>query len=323
MDLGGSVVLRGAEMGQYIARRLFWLIPTLLAISLVTFIVMHATPGSPLQPMAANANPLPPDAQKNLAHAWGLDKPLWQQYVLFVWNGVHLNFGTSFIYRTRTVTEILAQTFPVSLHLGAMALAMAILVGVPLGILAAVNQNGPIDYLTSFLATLGVAVPNFVLAILFIVVFVIGLHWLPDAGGWKRPADWVLPTLALGLGPMAILARYTRSSMVEVLRQDYIRTAEAKGLAFRRVVTTHAVKNGLLAPLTIVGPMFAAIGTGSFFVETLFQVPGMGQFFVTSMTGRDYPVIMAVILLYGVFLAVMNLVVDLFYGVVDPRIRYE
>ena len=186
-----------------------------------------------------------------------------------------------------------------------------------------INQNGPIDYLCSFLATLGVAIPNFVLGIFFIVVFVIGLHWLPDAGGWKRPADWPLPALALGLGPLGILARYTRSSMVEVLRQDYIRTANAKGLAFRKVVTGHAVKNGLLAPLTILGPMFAAIGTGSFFVETIFQVPGMGQFFVTSMVGRDYPVIMAVILLYGIFLAVMNLIVDLFYGVVDPRIRFE
>ncbi|HET9014395.1 MAG TPA: ABC transporter permease [Thermomicrobiaceae bacterium] len=310
-------------MGQYIARRLFWLIPTLLAISLVTFIVMHATPGSPLQPEAANANPLPPGAQINLAHKWGLDKPLWQQYVIFVWNGLHFNFGESFIYRTRTVTEILGQTFPISLQLGAMALAIAILIGIPLGVLAAVNQNGPIDYLCSFLATLGVSIPNFVLGIFFIVVFVIGLHWLPDAGGWKRPADWPLPALALGLGPLGILARYTRSSMVEVLRQDYIRTANAKGLAFRKVVTGHAVKNGLLAPLTILGPMFAAIGTGSFFVETIFQVPGMGQFFVTSMVGRDYPVIMAVILLYGIFLAVMNLIVDLFYGVVDPRIRFE
>lgn len=308
-------------MGQYIARRLFWLVPTLLAISLVTFVIMHATPGSPLQPLAANANPLPPDAQKNLAHAWGLDKPLWQQYLTFLWNGLHLNFGTSFIYRTRSVTDILRQTFPVSMHLGIMALALAIIVGIPLGILAAVNQNGPIDYACSFVATLGVSVPNFVMGIFLIVVVVIGLHWLPHTGGWSGPRDWILPTLALGLGPLGILARYTRSSMVDVLRQDYIRTAQAKGLAFRSVITGHAIKNGLLAPLTILGPMFAAIGTGSFFVESIFRVPGMGRFFVDSMVARDYPMIMAVILLYGVFLAFMNLAVDVLYSVVDPRIR--
>ncbi|HET7036267.1 MAG TPA: ABC transporter permease [Thermomicrobiaceae bacterium] len=308
-------------MGRFIARRLIWLVPTILAMSLITFALMHATPGSPLQPMAANANPLPPGAQENLKHAWGLDKPLWQQYVTFLWKGIHFDFGTSYVNRTREVSDILRHTFPVSLELGLMALGLAIIVGVPLGILAAVNQNGPIDYLSSFLATLGVAVPNFVLGLFMIVLFVLVLHILPHTGGWNGPADWIMPALALGLGPLGILARYTRSSMVEVLRQDYIRTAQAKGLAPSKVVIAHAVKNGLIPPLTILGPMFAAIGTGSFFVETIFRVPGMGQYFVTSMINRDYPMIMAVILLYGVFLAVMNLVVDLGYGFVDPRIR--
>ncbi len=308
-------------MGQFIARRLLWLIPTILVMSLLTFTLMHLTPGSPLQPLAANANPLPPAAQQNLAHSWGLDKPLWQQYVTFLWKSVHLDFGTSFVYRTREVTEILRAAFPVSMELGAMAMAFAILIGIPLGVMAAVNQNGPIDYISSFLATLGVAVPNFVLGIFFIVMFVIVLHILPSTGGWNGPKDWVMPALALGLGPLGILARYTRSSMVEVLRQDYVRTAQAKGLSYSRVVIGHAMKNALIPPLTIIGPMFAAIGTGSFFVETIFRVPGMGRYFVESMTARDYPMIMAVILLYGVFLAFMNLAVDVMYGVVDPRIR--
>jgi ABC-type dipeptide/oligopeptide/nickel transport system permease component len=308
-------------MGRFIARRLLWLIPTILVMSLLTFTLMHLTPGSPLQPQAANANPLPPETQKNLAHAWGLDKPLWEQYVTFLWKSLRFDFGYSFIYRTRHVTEILRGAFPVSMELGAMAMVLAIVVGIPLGILAAVNQNGPVDYISSFLATLGVAVPNFVLSIFFIVIFVIGLHVLPDTGGWNGPKDWVMPAVALGLGPLGILARYTRSSMVEVLRQDYIRTAQAKGLSETRVVIRHALKNGLIPPLTIIGPMFAAIGTGSFFVETIFRVPGMGRYFVDSMTARDYPMIMAVILLYGVFLALMNLVVDVMYGVVDPRIR--
>lgn len=308
-------------MGQFIARRLIWLIPTILVMSLITFIMMHATPGSPLQPTAAQANPLPPAAQENLKHSYGLDKPLWQQYVIFVWKGLHLDFGKSYVYKTREVTDILKGTMPVSLELGAMAMGLAIFIGVPLGILAAVNQNGPLDYLSTFLATLGVAVPNFVLSIFFIVFFVIVLHILPSTGGWDGPKDWVMPAVALGLGPLGILARYTRSSMVEVLHQDYVRTAQAKGLSHTRVVLGHAVKNGLIPPLTIVGPMFAAIGTGSFFVETIFRVPGMGRYFVESITARDYPMIMAVILIYGVFLAIMNLAVDVFYGVVDPRIR--
>jgi ABC-type dipeptide/oligopeptide/nickel transport system permease component len=308
-------------MGQFIARRLLWLIPTILVMSLITFVLMHATPGSPLQPLAANANPLPPDAQKNLAHKYGLDKPLWQQYAIFVYKAGKLDFGYSFIYRTRKVTEILSSAMPVSLELGAMAMGIAIIIGIPLGILAAVNQNGPWDYLSTFLATLGVAVPNFVLGIFFIVLFVIILHILPSTGGWNGPSDWIMPAFALGLGPLGILARYTRSSMVEVLHQDYIRTAQAKGLSHSGVVIKHAVKNGLIPPLTIVGPMFAAVGTGSFFVETIFRVPGMGRYFVDSIVARDYPMIMAVILIYGVVLAIMNLLVDVLYGVVDPRIR--
>jgi ABC-type dipeptide/oligopeptide/nickel transport system permease component len=308
-------------MSQYILRRLFWLVPTMLAISLVTFVVMHATPGSPLQPDAPNANPLPPAAQQNLARKWGLDKPLHIQYMTFLKNALRGDFGTSYVHKTSTVMEILQRTFPVSLHLGTMALLLAIFVGIPLGVLAAVNQNGPIDYVCSFIATLGVAVPNFVLAIFLIVVFVLGLGVIPRTGGWASPVDWILPTIALGLGPLGILARYTRSSMVEVMRQDYMRTAQAKGLSQRAVVLGHAVKNGLLPPLTILGPMFAAVGTGSFFVETLFRVPGMGRFFVDSMIARDYPLIMAIILLYGIFLAIMNLVVDILYSVVDPRIR--
>jgi peptide/nickel transport system permease protein len=308
-------------MGQFIARRLIWLIPTILVMSLLTFALMHLTPGSPLQPLSANANPLPPESQANLAHAYGLDQPVWKQYVIFVWKAAHLDFGYSYIYRTRLVTQILGSAMPVSLELGAMAMAFAMIIGIPLGILAAVNQNGPIDYLSTFLATLGVAVPNFVLSIFFIVMFVIVLHILPSTGGWDGPKDWIMPTVALGLGPLGILARYTRSSMVEVLQQDYMRTAKAKGLSESRIVIGHAVKNGLIPPLTIIGPMFAAIGTGSFFVEKIFRIPGMGRYFVDSMTARDYPMIMAVILIYGVVLAFMNLAVDVLYGVVDPRIR--
>jgi len=308
-------------MAQYIARRLLMVIPTLIAISLITFIIMHATPGSPMQPRAPQANPLPPAAQEALAKKYGLDKPLWQQYLHYLRNIFTLDFGFSYQYQTREVRDIMAATLPVSLHLGVMAMALAILIGIPLGVIAAINQNGPVDYLCSFIATLGVAVPNFILALFLIVLLVLLIPIVPRTGGWDSPIDWVLPTLALSLGPIGIIARYTRASMVEVLRQDFIRTAYAKGLSDRQVIVRHVLKNGLIPPITILGPMFAAIGTGSPFVEKIFRVPGMGRFFVDSLIARDYPMIMAVILIYGAFLAIMNIVVDILYGVVDPRIR--
>lgn len=308
-------------MAQYIVRRLLMVIPTLIAISLITFIIMHATPGSPLQPRAPQANPLPPAAQEALARKYGLDKPLWQQYLTYLRHIFTLDFGYSYQYQTREVRDIMASTLPVSLHLGIMAMALAILVGIPLGVIAALNQNGPVDYLCSFIATLGVAVPNFILALFLIVLLVLLIPIIPRTGGWDSPIDWVLPTIALALGPIGIIARYTRSSMVEVLRQDFIRTAYAKGLSDRQVIVRHVLKNGLIPPITILGPMFAAIGTGSPFVEKIFRVPGMGRFFVDSLIARDYPMIMAVILIYGAFLAIMNIIVDILYGVIDPRIR--
>jgi ABC-type dipeptide/oligopeptide/nickel transport system permease component len=306
---------------RYILYRLLWLVPTLLAMAVVTFLVMHATPGSPLDPVAEGANPLSPEAQKNLAEAYGLDKPLWQQFGIFLGKAVTGDFGTSFVYKTRTVTEIMRETFPISLFLGSMALAVAIVGGITLGVLAAVYQNRSWDYVSVSVATLGVSVPNFVLAVFFIILFSFIIPLFPT-GGWGSPREWVLPTITLALAPMGIIARFTRSSMIEVIRSDYVRTARAKGLAERPVILRHVLKNALIPVVTLLGPMFAAVGTGSFFVESIFRVPGMGRFFVLSMTGRDYPMIMAVVLIYGAFLALMNLVVDLLYGALDPRIRY-
>jgi len=306
---------------RYVVYRLLWLVPTLLAMALVTFLVMHATPGSPLDPVAEGANPLSPEAQKNLAAVYGLDKPLYAQFGIFLQKALHGDFGTSFVYKTRTVTEIMVETFPISLLLGSMALALAILGGLALGVLAAVYQNRSWDYVSVSVATLGVSVPNFVLAVFLIVLFSFVLPIFPT-GGWNSAKDWVLPTITLALAPMGIIARFTRSSMLEVIRSDYIVTARAKGLAEWPVILKHVLKNGFIPVVTLLGPMFAAVGTGSFFVESIFRVPGMGRFFVLSMTGRDYPMIMAVVLIYGAFLALMNLVVDLLYGALDPRIRY-
>ena len=308
-------------MFHFVLRRGLWLVPTLLAMALVTFLVMHATPGSPLDPVAEGANPLSPEAQQNLARAYGLDRPIYEQFFIFLGKAVRGDFGHSFVYKTRTVAEIIIETFPTSLLLGGMALAIAMVGGLTLGILAAVYQNRSWDYVSVSLATFGVAVPNFVLAVFFIILFSFVIPLFPT-GGWDSPKNWVLPTLTLALGPMGVIARFTRASMLEVIRADFTRTARAKGLAEPPVVFKHAFKNALIPIVTLLGPMFAAVGTGSFFVESIFRVPGMGRFFVLSMTGRDYPMIMAVVLTYGAFLAVMNLVVDMLYGILDPRIRY-
>ena len=306
-------------MTPYLIRRVLWLIPTLLAMALVTFLVMHATPGSPLEPEGGN-NPLSPAEQKNLAAKYGLDRPLWEQFGRFLINALQGDFGHSYVYKTRPVTEILWDALPVSLRLGAMALVIAAGLGVCLGVLAAVHQNSLWDYVSVTTAMVAVSIPNFVMAVFLILLFSFLIPVFPT-GGWGGPRDWVLPTVTLALAPMAIIARYTRSSMLEVIRSDYIRTARAKGLAETAVISKHVLKNAFIPVLTLLGPLFAAVGTGSFFVESIFRVPGMGRFFVISMTGRDYPMIMAVVLCYGVFLAVMNLIVDLLYGVLDPRIR--
>jgi ABC-type dipeptide/oligopeptide/nickel transport system permease component len=310
-------------MLRFALNRIFWFIPTLLAMALVTFFIMHATPGSPFD---VSDKQRPEDIAR-LEALYGLDKPLPEQFALYVWNAVHLDFGISYYARPQTVNEIISRTFPISLHLGVMATVFAVAVGMTLGVLAAVNQNGAVDYFSVTLAVLFYSMPSFVMGFLLILLFVV---WLPDigidlgfnVGGWERPLDWVLPTIALGAAPFAILARYTRSSMIEVIRSDFVRTARAKGLTEQGVVTKHVLKNALIPVVTLIGPIFAAIGTGSFFVEQVFNIPGMGKFFVTSMQVKDQTMILAVVLLYGVFLAAMNLLVDLVYGVIDPRIRY-
>lgn len=310
-------------MLRFAVSRVFWLVPTLLAMAAVTFFIMHATPGSPFN---VSDKQRPEDIAR-LEALYGLDKPLPEQFARYVWNALHFDFGISYSARPQTVNEIIGRTFPISLHLGFMALLFAIVVGMTLGVLAAVNQNGWIDYFSVTLAILFYSMPSFVMGFLLILVFAV---WLPDrgldlgfrVGGWDRPMDWVLPTVALGAAPLATLARYTRSSMIEVVRSDFVRTARAKGLTDTGVITKHVLKNALIPVVTLIGPIFAAVGTGSFFVEEVFNIPGMGKFFVTSMQTKDQTMILAVVLLYGVFLAVMNLLVDLVYGLIDPRIRY-
>lgn len=307
-------------MGRYTIRRLLGLIPTLLAVYTITFILIHATPGGPWD----SDKPLSPEAKAALDKAYGLDKPLWAQYLDYLWKFVHGDFGPSFVQRNRDVADIVRDFFPVSIKLGLVAIALAAIVGVTTGTISAVKQNTPLDYFATFGAIIGISVPSYVIASLLILLFATTLHLVPTSG-WGGIFDKraILPAIALALGPAAILARYTRSSLLDVLRQDYVRTARAKGLRDRIVIVRHALRNALIPVATVMGISFANVITGSFFVEVVCGVPGLGRYFVQAATARDYSVMLGTTLLFAAIITTMNLLVDLLYGVLDPRIAYE
>ncbi len=303
--------------GPYFIRRILMLIPTLLAIYTLTFLLIHATPGSP---WSQGEKPVPPRVLERLNAAYGLDKPLWRQYIDYLWNVLHGDFGPSFSQRSRTVSDIIGATFPVSLQLGLVAMVFALVVGVLLGTIGALKHNQPLDYVTGFIAIAGISTPSYVIGSLLVLLLASTLHLVPT-GGWDGifSTKIIIPAIALALYPSAVLARYTRSSMLEVLSADYVRTARAKGLNERSVIARHAIRNALLPVLTISGVILADVITGSFFVEVIYSVPGLGSYFVESISKRDYPVILGTVLLFGFVVAVMNLVVDLLYPLLDPR----
>jgi ABC-type dipeptide/oligopeptide/nickel transport system permease component len=309
-------------MRQYIIRRSLLLIPTLLVVYTITFVLMHATPGGPWD--AGEGKPLPAATIADINKAYGLDKPLYYQYANYLWKAVHGDFGPSYTSRSRTVTEIIKESFPVSIQLGLEAMILALAVGIPLGIVGALKQNGVLDYLATFTSIVGISTPNFVVITLLVLIFSIEFHLVPTQG-WNGPFSKtvIIPAIALALGPAAFLARYTRSSMLDVIRQDYLRTARAKGLKENRVIIRHALRNALIPVTTFAGLALADVITGSFFVESIYGVPGIGRYFVSSISGRDYPVILGTILLYAGLVAVMNLLVDITYGAIDPRISYQ
>ena len=302
----------------FIVRRVLTLIPTLLLIYTLTFFLMHSTPGGPWD---SGEKPLPADVQERLRFAYGLDKPLWQQYFDFLGKALRGDLGPSYNQSSRTVVDILADTFPVSLQLAAVATVIAALVGIPLGILGAVRHNRPLDYLSTLVSVFGISTPAYVVTSLLVLLLASTWHLVPTSG-WDgiRSPKIIIPSLSLALYPMAVLARYTRSSLLEVLRTDYMRTARAKGLSEKVVLIRHGIRNALLPVITIAGIVLADIATGSFFVETIYQVPGVGRYFVQSISARDYPVILGTVLLLGLVVSVMNLVVDLLYPLLDPRI---
>jgi len=307
---------------RYLIRRLLFFIPVLLGVYTLVFFLMHATPGGPWD---RSEKPLTQAAVDRLNEKYKLDRPLHEQYVDYLWGVVtRFDFGPSYRNATQTVTEIIAQFFPVSLQLGAAALVLAIFIGVSLGTISALHVNTWIDYVAVLFSIVGYSVPVFVVAPVLVVFFAVWLNWLPT-GGWDGlfTRSAILPVATLAIGPTAALARYTRASVLEITRQDYVRTARAKGLRERAVLWRHILANATIPITTVAGLYFAFVITGSFFVETILRVPGIGRYFVKSVQARDYPVIMGTALLLAFLVTLMNLVVDLLYGFLDPRIRYE
>ncbi|SHE33651.1 ABC transporter permease [Desulforamulus putei] len=300
----------------YLLRRLFTMAVALWLIITITFVIMHAVPGGPF----ASEKKLPDAIKKNLEERYHLNDPLWKQYIDYFSNLLQGDLGPSFIYEHQTVNSIIKTCFPVSATLGSLAIFFSLMVGLSAGIMAALKQNRWVDYLTMFLATLCFSVPSFILSGILMYAFAYQLGWLPAAmwGTWQQA---VLPTIALSAFPTAFIARLMRSSMLEVLRQDYLRTARAKGLSETTVVLRHAVRNAILPVVTYMGPMVATILTGSFVVESIFAIPGLGRWFVLSVINRDYTVILGVTVFYSVLLMLMNLLVDLAYTLIDPRIK--
>ena len=309
-------------MRAYLLRRLLALIPTLLLIYTMVFFLMRATPGGPWD--ETGSRPVFPEVRENLMRKYHLNDPLWKQYVDYLAGALHGDLGPSYRQRGRTVNEIIGDFFPISLRLGLAAMTVAVGVGVPLGFLAALRQDTRVDRGLMFLAVIGISTPSFVVATVLIVVFGVYLRWVPTSG-WagllSRQA--LIPVLALALWPLAAVARYARSSMLDVIRADYVRTARAKGLRELAIVIRHAAKNALIPVVTIAGVYLAFVVTGSFYVESVTGVPGLGRYLVLSISARDYPVIMGTTLLLAVIVMVVNLMVDLTYALLDPRIRYE
>lgn len=305
-------------MLKYILKRLFSTLITLWVVITLTFVLMRAMPGGPF----SGEKKLPPAVEANLNQKFGLDKPILQQYGIYLKNMAHGQLGPSMKYEGRTVNDIIEYSFPSSAKLGIVAVIISLVVGLYMGIVAALKQGKWQDGLCMFIATLGVTVPSFVMATFFIYFFAVKFGWFP-AIGLESPKHFVLPALALGAYSMAFIARLARSSLLEVIRQDYIRVAKAKGLSETAVIYKHALKNSLIPIVTYIGPLVAGVLTGSFVIEQLFGIPGLGREFVTSITNRDYTTILGITVFFSTFLIVCNFIVDILYAVIDPRIKLQ
>ncbi|ACM36002.1 oligopeptide ABC transporter permease OppB [Agrobacterium vitis] len=307
-------------MINFVLRRLMSAVPTVFVVITISFFLMRFAPGGPFD----LERPLPPDIMANLMKTYQLDQPIWQQYITYLGNALRGDFGPSFIYKDNTVAQLIAQALPYSVQLGATALLIALIGGVILGTIAALRQNGLIDFVVMTFATVGVTIPNFVMGPVLTLIFALMLSLLP-AGGWGdgSPYYLALPITVLALPQIAIIARLTRGSMIEALHTDHIRTARAYGLPSRTIVITHALRGAMLPVVSYLAPAAAALLTGSAVVESIFTIPGVGRFFVIGALNRDYPLVMATVVLVAVFVIVFNLIVDIAYGLLDPRVRHD
>jgi oligopeptide transport system permease protein len=307
-------------MTAFLVRRLFWTLPVILIVIFFTFILMRQIEGNPFR---TSERAIPESIQQNLEEKFGLNDPWYVQYAKYVKGVFTLDLGPSLVLRGRDVNDIVKEHFPESLELGGLAMLFALVVGVPLGMLSALRANSFLDYTAMFFSNVGFAIPSFLVATLLIYFF--ALQWGDVFGfptsGWTTWQSKVLPSLALGLGPMAYFARLTRGTMLETLQQDYIRTAKAKGLRWRRIVALHALRNSLIPVVTAAGPILGFLITGSFIIEQIFAIPGIGRYYVTAVTGRDYSVVMGLTVLLSIIVILANLVVDILYGILDPRTR--
>lgn len=313
-------------MTGYIIGRLVSLLFVVVVVSMITFSLMHSVPGGPFD---EGKQPLPPAAKANIMRKYGLDRPVWEQYLNYMGNAIRFDFGIPYQQPTTTVTALIASTWRITLQVGVLTVLLAFSAGITLGVVAAYHQNSWIDTIVTFLSMLGFIMPSFVIGMLAILFFSVYLGWLP-MGGWGDTgclidryfcADWIMPVIAYALAPMAIIARYTRSSVVEFIRSDFVRTARAKGVGERTIMTRHVLRNAMLPLVTVAGPMIPDLLTGSIFIETIFRIPGLGKYFVTSTFNRDYPMVMATILLIAVLWGITYLLTDIIYTWLDPRVR--
>ncbi|MHB8926112.1 MAG: ABC transporter permease [Bacillota bacterium] len=303
-------------MARYILQRVFAAFVALWILTTVTFVLMHAIPGGPF----TRERNVPEAIMRNLDAKYHLNDPLWKQYLDYLGGVARFDLGPSFKFPGQTVNDFIRRGFPVSAELGIIAIILSMAVGIPAGIISALRQNKWQDNTTMLVAIVGVSVPSFIIAPVLMYVFALKLHWLPAAmwGDWKQV---IMPAVALALLPLATFSRLMRSSMLDVISQDYIKTARAKGLSELAVTWRHAVKNAIMPIVTYLGPLIAAILTGTFVIEQIFAIPGLGRQFVWSVNNRDYTTILGLTVFYGAFLLIMNLIVDIIYGFLDPRIQ--
>jgi ABC-type dipeptide/oligopeptide/nickel transport system permease component len=307
-------------MLKFIIRRVAWTIPVLLLVILLTFSMMKLIKGNPFR---TTDRAVPEAIQRNLERKYNLDKPWYLQYLYYVKGVATFDLGPSLVQRNRDVNDVVREHFPVSMKLGAFSILFAIVFGIPLGLVAALRQNSVVDYAAMAIVNAGFALPNFLIATLLIYFFAVKwrAHTPFPTNGWAGWQSWVLPTIALGHAPMTVLARIVRGSMLETLQQDYIRTAKAKGLRWRRVVGRHVLRNSLIPAVTAAGPLLGSLIAGSFIVETVFGIPGIGRYFIIAVSARDYSVVMGITVLLSVIIISANLIVDILYGFLDPRTR--